>query len=124
VLPDQPNQLPNGTYFADWVLPSARDQAGEIKTETTVQTTLDRKMQRAAGRIAVTPVVESAEWRAIGLGSRRSVRLRRRVVVAQAAPFGLLIERVGAHRFVSVGQLYYLYTTVAARGGTMPQRTS
>lgn len=50
VLPDAPNALPNGTYFADWVLPSARDQAGEIKTETTVQTTLDRQMQRAAER--------------------------------------------------------------------------
>ncbi|VVT11017.1 Penicillin-binding protein [Sphingomonas sp. EC-HK361] len=47
---DDVEQLPNGTYFADWVLPSARDQAGEIKTETTVQTTLDRKMQRAAER--------------------------------------------------------------------------
>ena len=23
--------LPTGTYFADWVLPEARDQAGEIK---------------------------------------------------------------------------------------------
>ncbi len=42
--------LPNGTYFADWVLPEARDQAGEIKTETTVKTTLDRRLQRAAER--------------------------------------------------------------------------
>ncbi len=45
-----PRTLPNGTYFADWVLPEARDQAGEIKTETTVKTTLDRKLQRAAER--------------------------------------------------------------------------
>ncbi len=43
-------QLPNGTYFADWVLPSARDEAGEIRTETTVKTTLDRRLQRAAER--------------------------------------------------------------------------
>ncbi len=42
--------VPNGTYFADWVLPSARDEAGEIKTETTVRTTLDRRLQRAAER--------------------------------------------------------------------------
>ena len=42
--------VPNGTYFADWVLPSARDQAGEIKTEATVRTTLDRRLQRAAER--------------------------------------------------------------------------
>jgi len=42
--------LPDGTYFADWVLPEARDRAGEIVTETTVKTTLDRRLQRAAER--------------------------------------------------------------------------
>ncbi len=42
--------LPNGTYFADWVLPGARDEAGEIRTETTVRTTLDRRLQAAAER--------------------------------------------------------------------------
>jgi len=51
VKPNADHQiLPNGTYFADWVLPSARDQAGEIKTESTVKTTLDRRMQTAAER--------------------------------------------------------------------------
>jgi len=42
--------LPDGTYFADWVLPEARDRAGEIVTETTVKTTLDRRLQKAAER--------------------------------------------------------------------------
>jgi penicillin-binding protein 1A len=46
----RPETLPNGTYFADWVLPFARDQAGEIKAEATVRTTLDRRYQRAAER--------------------------------------------------------------------------
>jgi penicillin-binding protein 1A len=46
----RPETLPNGTYFADWVLPEARDQAGEIKAEATVTTTLDRRLQRAAER--------------------------------------------------------------------------
>ena len=50
VLPQSPQQVPNGTYFADWVLPEARDQAGEIKTEATVRTTLDPRLQRAAER--------------------------------------------------------------------------
>ncbi|WP_445191152.1 transglycosylase domain-containing protein [Sphingomonas sp. Tas61C01] len=50
VLAASPTQLPSGTYFADWVLPAARDQAGEIKTEATVETTLDRRLQRAAER--------------------------------------------------------------------------
>ncbi len=42
--------LPTGTYFADWVLPAARDNAGEIATEQTVTTTLETKMQAAAER--------------------------------------------------------------------------
>ncbi|MEN2786108.1 transglycosylase domain-containing protein [Sphingomonas qilianensis] len=43
--------LPDGTYFADWVLPEARDTAGEIAQETTVTTTLDRRLQTAAERV-------------------------------------------------------------------------
>lgn len=50
VLASRPESLPSGTYFADWVLPEARDQAGEIKTETTVQTTLNPRLQRIAER--------------------------------------------------------------------------
>ena len=54
IVPDRVQTLPNGTYFADWVLPSARDGSnrggGEIATETTVRTTLDRRMQKAAER--------------------------------------------------------------------------
>ncbi len=45
---DHVRQLPEGTYFADWVLPAARDKAGAIGTETRVTTTLDARMQRAA----------------------------------------------------------------------------
>ncbi|GAA0657413.1 penicillin-binding protein 1A [Sphingomonas insulae] len=51
VLANRPTALPSGTYFADWVLPSARDQAGEVKTEATVRTTLDRRLQRTAERV-------------------------------------------------------------------------
>ena len=47
---DRIRPLPDGTYFADWVLPEARDRAGEIVTETTVKTTLDRRLQNAAER--------------------------------------------------------------------------
>jgi len=48
--PDRVRELPNGTYFADWVLPQARDRAGEIVTEQTVRTTLDARLQKAAER--------------------------------------------------------------------------
>ncbi|WP_374944420.1 transglycosylase domain-containing protein [Sphingomonas sp.] len=50
VLPAQAGQLPSGTYFADWVLPAARDHAGEVQSEATVETTLDPRLQRAAER--------------------------------------------------------------------------
>jgi penicillin-binding protein 1A len=51
VLAKSAQAVPTGTYFADWVLPSARDQAGEIRDETKVKTTLDRKLQSTAERV-------------------------------------------------------------------------
>ncbi len=42
--------LPSGTYFADWVLPQARDRAGGIGADRKVTTTLEIRMQRAAER--------------------------------------------------------------------------
>ncbi|GAA3696235.1 transglycosylase domain-containing protein [Sphingomonas cynarae] len=50
VLPAKARALPSGTYFADWVLPQARDRAGEVQTEATVRTTLDPRLQKAAER--------------------------------------------------------------------------
>ncbi len=50
VLGKRPGTLPSGTYFADWVLPEARDRAGEVQSEATVETTLNRRLQRAAER--------------------------------------------------------------------------
>lgn len=43
-------ELPNGTYFADWILPDARDTAGAVRAETRVRTTLDTRLQKAAER--------------------------------------------------------------------------
>lgn len=49
VLPARPEALPTGTYFADWVLPEARDAAGEVTAnDTAVETTLDPKLQKMA----------------------------------------------------------------------------
>lgn len=47
---ERSTSLPTGTYFADWVLPAVRDQAGEIANQMTVRTTLDTRIQRAAIR--------------------------------------------------------------------------
>ncbi|MGL4313414.1 MAG: transglycosylase domain-containing protein [Sphingomonas sp.] len=48
--PDHVADLPDGSYFADWVLPAARDRAGAISSASTVTTTLDARLQRAAER--------------------------------------------------------------------------
>ena len=42
--------LPSGTYFADWVLPQARDRAGAVYSEQSIETTLERRLQSAAER--------------------------------------------------------------------------
>jgi penicillin-binding protein 1A len=38
----------SGTYFADWVLPQARDRAGAVYGEQEIKTTLDWRIQRLA----------------------------------------------------------------------------
>ncbi|WP_370309380.1 transglycosylase domain-containing protein [Sphingobium abikonense] len=38
----------SGTYFADWVLPIARDRAGAVYGEQRIETTLDWRIQRLA----------------------------------------------------------------------------
>lgn len=44
------DDLPSGTYFADWVIPAARDRAGGVGTDLRVTTTLESRIQRAAER--------------------------------------------------------------------------
>ncbi|PKP92613.1 MAG: penicillin-binding protein [Alphaproteobacteria bacterium HGW-Alphaproteobacteria-16] len=74
--------LPNGTYFADWVLPEARDNAGEIATEQTVTTTLEMRMQRAAER-----AVRNA-------GLRKS-----QIAIVAMRPDGRVIAMVGGKNY-------------------------
>ncbi|HEV2567805.1 PBP1A family penicillin-binding protein [Sphingomonas sp.] len=40
--------MPTGTYFADWVMPKARDQAGAVYERQEIQTTLDTRLQKIA----------------------------------------------------------------------------
>lgn len=112
-------QLPNGTYFADWVLPSARDQAGEIKTETTVQTTLDQRLQRAAERAV----------RSAGLS-------RAQVALVAMRPDGRVVAMVGGKNYADSpfnratqarrqpGSTFKLFVYLAAmRSGLTPDST-
>jgi len=57
----QTRQLPNGTYFADWVLPEARDNAGDLTAATTVRTTLDIRLQKAAERAVARAGLNKAQ---------------------------------------------------------------
>ncbi len=53
VLASQPAAIPTGTYFADWVLPEAREAAGEVTSaDTKVETTLDPHLQQIAEGVA------------------------------------------------------------------------
>ena len=45
-----PNELPAGTYFADWVAPQVEQVAGEATGQITVRTSLDTRLQKAAIR--------------------------------------------------------------------------
>lgn len=44
------NDLPTGTYFADWALPTARDMSEVNYSRQTITTTLDSRLQAAANR--------------------------------------------------------------------------
>ena len=51
------NELPTGTYFADWALPAARAQSEVGYAKATLTTTLDARLQEAARRaIARAPL--------------------------------------------------------------------
>jgi penicillin-binding protein 1A len=74
--------LPNGTYFADWVLPAARDRAGEIANDQTVQTTLETRMQLAAERAV-----------------RRAGLRKTQVAIVAMRPDGRVIAMVGGKKY-------------------------
>lgn len=110
------DNLPNGTYFADWVLPQARDRAGGVGTEQTVKTTLELSAQQAAER-AVR-----------GAGLRKS-----QIAIVAMRPDGRVIAMVGGRNYGESpfnratqarrqpGSTFKLFVYLAAlRGGMTP----
>ncbi|WP_443029295.1 transglycosylase domain-containing protein [Sphingomonas sp. TDK1] len=81
---DSDETLPNGTYFADWVLPEARDRAGGVATEQTVTTTLDTRLQSAAERVI----------KASGLGKTQ-------VALVAMRPDGRVVAMVGGRNYAA-----------------------
>ncbi|MWV27707.1 transglycosylase domain-containing protein [Aurantiacibacter rhizosphaerae] len=55
------NDLPTGTYFADWALPTARDQSEMTYSRQTITTTLDSELQAAANRVIQRAPLGSAQ---------------------------------------------------------------
>jgi penicillin-binding protein 1A len=74
-----------GSYFADWVLPAARDQAGGGYEQQSVQTTLDSRMQRAA------------EAAAAQVGSKGQV------AIVAMKPDGRVLAMVGGSQYEDSG---------------------
>jgi penicillin-binding protein 1A len=55
------NQLPTGTYFADWVLPQVRAESEVGYARQTLRTTLDARLQRAARDAIARAGLDKAE---------------------------------------------------------------
>ncbi|MBO9669516.1 MAG: PBP1A family penicillin-binding protein [Sphingobium sp.] len=86
IIPQKADPLPNGTYFADWVLPQARDRAGEIGSEQTVRTTLEMRLQRIAERVARSSVG--------GPGMQKA-----QVAIVAMHPDGRVVAMVGGRNY-------------------------
>ncbi len=55
------NELPTGTYFADWALPEARNLSDVGYARQTITTTLDSRLQAAARRAVARSALGSAQ---------------------------------------------------------------
>jgi penicillin-binding protein 1A len=86
IIPQKVDPLPNGTYFADWVLPQARDRAGEIGSEQTVRTTLEMRLQRIAERVARNSIG--------GAGMKKA-----QVAIVAMHPDGRVVAMVGGRSY-------------------------
>jgi penicillin-binding protein 1A len=120
IVPQKIDPLPNGTYFADWVLPQARDRAGEIGSEQTVRTTLEMRLQRIAERVAHNGIG--------GAGMKKA-----QVAIVAMHPDGRVVAMVGGRSYADspfnratqarrqAGSTFKLFVYLAAmRAGLTP----
>ncbi len=116
---ERSRSIPIGTYFADWVLPQARDRSGEINGEMTVTTTLDTRIQRAAERAV-----------------RRAGLRQAQVALVAMRPDGRVVAMVGGKKYADSpfnravqarrqpGSTFKLFVYLAAlRSGMDPDST-
>ncbi|WP_343228542.1 transglycosylase domain-containing protein [Sphingomonas colocasiae] len=74
--------MATGTYFADWVLPEARDRSGQVYEQQTVTTTLDSGLQRMAEQAVRRAALGGAE-----------------VAMVVMRPDGTVVAMVGGKRY-------------------------
>ena len=112
-------QLPTGTYFADWVLPEARDQAGEVRTEASVTTTLDRGLQRTAERVVRQAGLRQAQVALVAM--RRDGRV---VAMVGGRDYGKSPFNRATQARRQPGSTFKLFVYLAAlRAGMTPDST-
>lgn len=67
------NDLPTGTYFADWALPAAREQSDMSYSRQTITTTLDSELQAAANRVIQRAPLGEAQVALVAMRSNGEV---------------------------------------------------
>lgn len=60
-------EMPTGTYFADWVMPAARDQAGAVYERQDIQTTLDNRLQKLAEAAVRRGAIQGAQMALVAM---------------------------------------------------------
>jgi penicillin-binding protein 1A len=119
VLPASPSALPTGTYFADWVLPEAREAAGAIKSEATVKTTLDRNLQRDAENVIRRAGLRQAQAALVAM--RRDGRI---VAMVGGRDYGKSPFNRATQAKRQPGSTFKLFVYLAAmRAGLTPDST-
>ncbi|SKB96228.1 transglycosylase domain-containing protein [Sphingopyxis flava] len=110
------NDLPTGTYFADWVLPKARKLSDVGYSRRTIRTTLDARLQAAARRAVSRTALGKAQ-----------------VALVAMRPNGEVVAMVGGRNYAASpfnratqarrqpGSTFKLFVYLAAlRGGWRP----
>jgi penicillin-binding protein 1A len=119
IVAQRPSSLPNGTYFADWVMPEARGEANGLEREQTVRTTLEMPVQHAAERAVRNAGLRQAQ-----------------VAIVVMRPDGRVVAMVGGKRYADSpfnratqarrqpGSTFKLFVYLAAlRAGMTPDST-
>jgi penicillin-binding protein 1A len=119
VVAQRPSSLPNGTYFADWIMAEARGDADGREREQTVRTTLEMPVQRAAERAVRNAGLRQAQ-----------------VAIVVMRPDGRVVAMVGGKRYADSpfnratqarrqpGSTFTLFVYLAAlRAGMTPDST-